>query len=185
MSELQKIQHKTRVGGPGTGEIILVNGNKYELDAEGCVSVPAAAAKKLLAGEQWRVAGGWGAARRAAADTVPESQNGARPVRTPAQLAALAAASGDVPDAGIPTAPAPADVPPAPVDDVPPAPADVPPADAPSAPADAPPAQEEEIEVSSDMSKNELLAIAEKVGLQLPPSATKAQILTALESASV
>jgi hypothetical protein len=44
---------------------------------------------------------------------------------------------------------------------------------------------EEEIVVSADMSRNELLSIAQRVGLALPSTATKAQILTALESASV
>lgn len=166
MSETQRIQHKTRVGGPGTDEIVLVNGVKYALDATGCVDVPADAAKKLMAGEMWRAEGAWGAIRRAAADTVPEAQNGARPVRTPAQLAALAAATGEVE----PKAPEAPEVPPAEEPEVPPAE---------EAPA------EDEIVVSADMSRNELLSIAQRVGLALPSTATKAQILTALESASV
>lgn len=158
----------------GPGEFISVNGGKYELDAEGCVSVPPDAAEKLQKGAKWRSKEHWDARRdQIAAATPPPSQaGGARRVRTRDELLAMAEVNGisveeaekaiDEPQAISAKDAAARD------------------ADAEAkAKADAELVGEETIEVSEDMSKAELLKLAADVGINVNKGMTKAQILDA------
>jgi hypothetical protein len=160
---MPKLQHETRRGGPGTGEIVLVNGVKYELDAAGVVEVPEEAAAKMLQGPSWRSLGHWAGKEAVMAAATPPVTNGARPARTKEQLAAAAAEAGI--EVSKPAEPKPE---PTPVVAAEPAAAE-------------PAGDEEEIEISEDMSKSELMEVARKVGLTVAPSMTKAQIITLLE----
>jgi len=82
-----RLQHKHRRDG-----IILVNGVKYPLDAEGCVEVPEDAAAKMTQGGLWGEPGKW--PQGAAAIAPPVAIGGARRPRTRAELEAFAEAEG-------------------------------------------------------------------------------------------
>lgn len=169
--ELIILQHE-RERGPG--EFVSVNGVKYELDADGCIEVPEDAAKRLTAGAKWRPKTYWDARRDqiAAATPPPLMAGGARRVRTREELLAMAEVNGipledakeaieepkaiDAKDEVVQTADAQA-----------------------KAQAQAELVGEETIEVSDQMTKQELLNLAGDMGLNVNKSMTKAQILDA------
>jgi hypothetical protein len=97
----KRLQHKHRAG---PGQYITVGSQRYELDAEGAVEVPAEAAAAMLQGASWRQYPGWGKQRRAqAAISASAAVGGARPVRTREELLAHADAEGTRgPDAPVP-----------------------------------------------------------------------------------
>ena len=90
---MAKLMHESR---RGPGEYLLVNGEKIELDAEGCVEVSEEAAKKLLMGSKWRSSEHWAgrSTKIAAATPPPAPAGGARRVRTKEELEATADAAG-------------------------------------------------------------------------------------------
>ena len=172
MSDLVKLQHE-RDRGPG--EFVLVNGTKYELDAEGNIEVPEADAAKLQLGAKWRPPEHWDARRDkiASATPPPSPVGGGRRVRSRAELMAMAEVNG---------------IPVEEVDEKGEAISEKDPeakeADAKAAAkADAELAGQDTIEVSEDMTKSELLALGADVGLQLNKGMSKAQILEAFENA--
>jgi hypothetical protein len=101
---MPKLMHATRRGGPGSGEIILVNGAKLELDENGCVEATVEQAAKLLQGGLWRDPEHWAKHPKApvAAPAPAGAPAGGRRVRTQAELSELAAAEG-VPQSEEPT----------------------------------------------------------------------------------
>jgi len=192
-NETITLQHRHRVGGPGTNEVVLVGGASYPLDENGCVEVPAEAAEKLLQGKAWRSS--WGALRLGVShDPAAGVVNGARRPRSAAELHAAAAANGEFVDnspkprpfvANPAEPPAPEQVAEAsgidegPADDSTEGPAEASADVAPSAITDA-----EEIVVSGDMTKAQLLSVAEQAGIAVSSTMTKNQILEAFEAAS-
>lgn len=161
-----KLKHESR---RGPGEFILVAGSKFELDADGCVEVDEAAASLLTQGAKWRAPEFWGESKASLA--MPEVKGGQRRARTRAEL--LAAAEGE----GIVVAEKPADEPAAQPE------AEAIEEEAIEETAEAAEAaeaaeSEEVIEVSAALSKAELLAVADRVGLDVPKGASKRKILS-------
>jgi hypothetical protein len=201
VGELIEIMHQQR---RGPGEAVTVDGQTYQIDAEGIVRVPPAAAEKLLQGAKWRSPAFWKAQGIAVTAATPLPQSGrrgeGRRVRTRDELVAVSEATG-VPverldqakpieagdeaaaieqaavealadDEGVVTLQEPAEA-----------------SDSPEAPDDAPAPQDEaddatgdEIVVSEDMTKKELLALAAEVGVQVQRDWKKADILAAFEA---
>jgi len=166
-----KLQHK-RDRGPG--EFVLVNGTKYELDAEGCIEVSEADATKLQLGGVWRTKEHWDQRRdKIASATPPPSAGGGRRVRTHAEMLALAEADGVVLEE--------------PAEDRAIREKDpliVAEESKRLAKAEAEVKGEDTIEVSEDMSKAELLSLASDVGLKVNKNMSKAQILTAFDESA-
>ncbi len=190
MSELFRMQHKYRRDGG-----ITVGGKHHELDAEGCVEVIEETAAKLDQGANWRPYGDW----PAGADTPPASPQapagsskgtGRRP-RTRSELEAAAADSGEAGGlreegvaSGIPGKshsrlnathdPRPGRAERAQME----AKANEP---TPDEGVDTAPAPTETVTVSMDMSRAELLTVARDLEADVPGSATKAQIIEAIQ----
>lgn len=174
--EMVVLQHK-RERGPG--EHILVNGVKYELDAEGCVEVPESAAAKLTAGAMWRTKEEWDAVRDQIADATPPpaAPGQGRRVRTKAELAAMAEVNGlPAPDVkGEEDDPKQRAI----MDDDPEAQAAE--AALQQRAERAAEGKNEVVEVSEDMTKAELLSLARDVGLKVNKHMTKSEILAAFD----
>lgn len=154
-----RLQHEFRRGGPG--EIELVNGVRYELDADGCIEVTPEAADKLLAGERWRDPSHWAGMRSKAPVSAPEITLGARRPRTRSELEALAQSEGIA--IQTPTEPTPDPV-------------------SAAEPEAATESETETIEVGPDMTKAQLLRIAKEAGYVVKPAMSKAQILATFEN---
>jgi len=153
-----RLMHQSR---RGPGQFVTVGTSRYELDAGGCVEVSQEASELLLQGSKWRDPVHWeGKQGQLAAATPPPSVSGARRPRTRDELLSAAEASG------IPLEP------PAPAQAV----TEVPEPDLEP--------EDEEVTVSLDMRKSELLSVAQDLGLEVSSMMTKSQILDAIESAS-
>ena len=159
-----KLQHK-RDRAP---DCVLVNGRKYALDANGVIECSEEDAEKLMLGSCWRAPEHWAGKEKAIAVTMPQvpaAPDAGRRPRTKDELLAAANADGWAPEAPAPEAPAPE-------------------APAPEAPAPEAPVGDEEqetITVSDDMTKAELLTLAEEIGIKVNRNMSKAQILEVLE----
>lgn len=172
--ELVELQHE-RERGPG--EFVLVNGTKYELSADGCISATVADAAKLQSGNKWRPKSYWDVRRDKIADaTPPATDSGARRVRTRAELLAVADVNGiamEEAEKSLDASAAIRDKDPEVVK------ADV----AAQVKAEAEVSGEETITVSDDMTKTELLLLGTDIGLRINRNMSKAQILKAFEDA--
>jgi len=174
MAKLIKLQHE-RDRGPG--EIVLVNGVKYELDEEGIIELPKDAAAKLQAGRKWRPVEYWDARRhKIAVATPPVVSGGARRVRSRNELIAMADVNG-IPmedaeaalDESKPIGDKDAVAKSAAVDAETQAAAELVGADT--------------IEVSDQMTKSELLTLGRDLGLKVNQQMSKADILSTFEAA--
>jgi hypothetical protein len=168
-----KLQHERN---RGPGEFVLVNGTKYELDEHGNIECSEADAEKLQGGAKWRPPEYWDARRDKIASHTPPTVAGAsgRRVRTRNELLATADASGipleDVEDKKKA------------IDEKAPEAREA--AAKAQAKANAELVGEEPtIEVSEDMTKSELLALAADCGIKASRAMTKAQILDLFEDA--
>jgi len=168
-----KLQHERN---RGPGEFVLVNGTKYELDASGNIECSEADAEKLQGGNKWKPPEHWDARRDKIAAATPPPPPGipgaGRRVRTREELLATAEASG------IPLAEVESEH--KAIDDKAP--------EAREADADAQAKAEAElkgedatVEVSEDMSKSELLALAADCGIKVNRKMSKTQILEQFE----
>jgi hypothetical protein len=91
---MPKLMHATR---RGPGEIVLVNGAKLELDEQGCVQATVEQAAKLLQGGLWRDPEHWAKHPQKAVAVPPplsDAPGAGRRVRTPEEMAAVAAEAG-------------------------------------------------------------------------------------------
>jgi hypothetical protein len=88
---MPKLMHATR---RGPGEIVLVNGAKLELDAQGCVEATVEQAAKLLQGGMWRDPEHWAKHPKAPVAPPMAAPAGGRRVRTQAELSELASSEG-------------------------------------------------------------------------------------------
>ena len=87
-----KLQHEFD---RGPGQCVLVNGTKYELDADGTVEVSEADAAKLQLSPRWQAPEYWaGRKSKMAAVTPLTLPSGARRVRTQDELRQAASISG-------------------------------------------------------------------------------------------
>jgi hypothetical protein len=89
MEPMPKLQHQTR-----RDFRISVGGAQYEVDSEGCVDVSEAHAEGLLRGKKWKRHGEWAEWQRKITSTAPPVVAGARRARTRQEILGLAEAEG-------------------------------------------------------------------------------------------
>ena len=161
-----KLQHRDRreggitVGDPPT---------RYELDSEGIVEVSEEHAKMLAGVGMWKAPGVWPGVAAASAPPVADSPAGRRP-RTRAELEAAAAAEGLV----VPEASSPVEAPAGPTGPEPtPEPTPVVAAD---------PAVPETIEVSANMTLEQLRGVANQLGLKVPKRISQAALFELIKA---
>lgn len=165
-----KLQHE-RTRGPG--EIVLVNGTKYEIDEQGNIECSEKDAEKLQMSPKWRPPEHWEAIQHkvVAATPPPSAAGGARRVRTKEELFAMA----DVNGIPLEEAEKPAEA--------------IKAKDSEAKQVDAEQAEkaaaelkgQEVITVSEDMSKVELLKLAADVGIKAHAGMKKSEILDLFE----
>ena len=156
-----KLQHE-RKRGPGLFH--MVNGTRYEIDADGVVEASDEDAAVLAEGRLWRHLGEW---PDAAATAAPASGGGGRRVRTRQEMLAKADEAGvKLPEAE--TTPEAETETPEPVEA----------AAEPAATDD----DDEVVTVSEDMTRRELLAIAKANGYAVGRNMNKAQILSLFDT---
>jgi len=169
---MPKVQHQTRREGR-----ISVGGTIYEIDSDGCVDASDEDAAGMLRGKKWKLEGEWAEWQLAVSATAPPVIAGARRARTRDELLGLAEAEGiQGASAALERehAEPPAEVAPAAAE--PPAAAVEPPAAA-----EGEVEEVEEVVISMDMTKADLVAVAEQLELDVRGK-TKAQIIEAIEA---
>jgi hypothetical protein len=156
MEQMPRVQHQTRREGR-----ISVGGAVYEIDSKGCVDASDEDAAGLCLGKKWKLEGQWAAWQMAVSATAPPVLAGARRARTRDELLGLAEAEG-ISGAveALEEAHAPA-----------------------AEPASEPDDEIEEVEISMDMTRAQLVEVAEQLDLDVT-GMTKAKIIGAIEEVS-
>ena len=181
------LKHRDR---RGPNEIVLIDGVKYDLDGEGCVEVPEEAVGKLTASPLWKDPSEWAESDRIRKAAALPVTGGQRRVRTAAELSALGVEAGISVEQQAEMARIRDEARAAEtlrlakklgvkIGEAHPAPKLVP--ELVSEPTEDPEPEAEEITISDDMTRAELMAIAKANGLEVKRTMKKAEVLALFE----